>query len=51
MRRLLVWLNALAELLDPERRLRRETHERRSAGAKKGWAKRKAKPEVPHDVQ
>lgn len=23
----------------------------RSAGAKMGWAKRKAKPEVPHDIQ
>jgi hypothetical protein len=29
----------------------REVREHRSAGAKKGWAKRKAKPEVPHDVQ
>jgi hypothetical protein len=30
---------------------RRQIHANRSAGAKKGWAKRKAKPEVPHDVQ
>jgi hypothetical protein len=29
----------------------REVREHRSAGAKKGWAKRKARVDVPHDIQ
>lgn len=41
---------ALIDLLDPERARRMEIHKHRSEGAKKGWAKRKAK-EVPHDIQ
>ena len=51
MRWLVNWVQALADLFDPERVTRRRIHENRSAGAKRGWEKRKAKPEVPHDIQ
>jgi hypothetical protein len=30
---------------------RRQIHANRSEGAKRGWAKRKAKIDVPHDIQ
>jgi hypothetical protein len=43
-----VWL-CISDPMTFAHRLR--VHANRSAGAKRGWVKRKARPEVPHDIQ